>query len=62
MKGHGSRVNLVKRDPYIYAKATKPLKSRENKITKASIPAEKPKKQRDNTQTPPKTSITQRLG
>ena len=30
-------------------------------MTKASTPREKPKKQRDNTKTPPKTSITQRL-
>ena len=30
-------------------------------MTKAPTPTEKPKKQRDNTQTPQKTSITQRL-
>ena len=30
-------------------------------MTKAPTPTEKPQKQRDNTQTPPKTSITQRL-
>ena len=30
-------------------------------MTKAPTPTEKPKKQRDNTQTPPKTSITQRI-
>ena len=30
-------------------------------MTKAPSPTEKPKKQRDNTQMPPKTSITQRL-
>ena len=30
-------------------------------MTKAPTPTEKSKKQRDNTKTPPKTSITQRL-
>ena len=30
-------------------------------MTKAHSPTEKSKKQRDNTKTPPKTSITQRL-
>ena len=30
-------------------------------MTKAASPTEKSKKQRDNTKTPPKTSITQRL-
>ena len=30
-------------------------------MTKAPTPTEKPKKQRDNTQTPPKTAITQPL-
>ena len=30
-------------------------------MTKAPIPTEKSKKQRDNTKTPPKASITQRL-
>ena len=30
-------------------------------MTKALTPTEKPQKQRDNTQTPPKTPISQRL-
>ena len=30
-------------------------------MSKAPTPTEKPEKQRDNTKTPPKTSITQRL-